>query len=91
MVLVLPDRSFSLKTPQGSIFVFVCLQDKAVQALRMTGNKSVEQAIEFLNQMKMIEGKNGINKAGKLRHLQALEYAPHEPALPCSVSTFCSE
>ena len=47
----------------------VCLQDKAVQALRMTGNKSVEQAIEFLNQMKMIEGKNGINKAGKFRHL----------------------
>ena len=31
----------------------------------MTGNQSWEAALEFLNSMKMIEGKNGINKAGK--------------------------
>lgn len=37
-------------------------EDKAVQALKMTGNKSVEQALEFLSNMKMLEGKNGINK-----------------------------
>ena len=36
----------------------------------MTGNQSWEAALEFLNSMKMIEGKNGINKAGKFQHAE---------------------
>ena len=47
----------------NSAYLSLCtFQDKAVQALKTTGNKSVEQALEFLSNIKMLEGKNGINK-----------------------------
>ena len=58
--------SLKMQMVQWQWFPLSVLQDKAILALRSTGNSSIEAAVDFL--INKFEGKNGIHKAGIVMH-----------------------